>query len=201
MRERIGPRSNGQVAEYVGVSPSTVHYWKTGRTRPEYKNVLRLARYLEVEPEEVERRLGDEPHGRSEGITRDQADRLIALLEAQQAAGTPAPLAHSPAETATTVEQFRPYVEQITGRTAEGYRVLDDSLRGRLNLGWIAWILPGVSPWPGQIAAVRDGEQMRFREVAEAGGRRVLTSRDGSPPEPYDAANVAGVVVIAQHAP
>lgn len=57
---RIGDRSNGQVAKYVGVSPSTVHYWRTGQSLPGRRNVLKLARYLEVEPAEIEALLPSE---------------------------------------------------------------------------------------------------------------------------------------------
>jgi transcriptional regulator with XRE-family HTH domain len=61
LRSKLGKRSYGQVAEYVGVSTSTVSRWITGASGPEYRNRLRLAEYLGVELDELEALLPPEP--------------------------------------------------------------------------------------------------------------------------------------------
>jgi len=54
LRGRIGPRSYGHLATYVGVATSTVSRWITGESAPEYRNRLKLAEYLDASIEEVD---------------------------------------------------------------------------------------------------------------------------------------------------
>src|SRR5262245_10392758 len=79
LRAQLGDRSNGQVAEYAGVSASTVHYWRTGKTRPELRSIRKLAAYLKVDPDEIERRLDDAPPEPSK-LAREVAREVVRLL-------------------------------------------------------------------------------------------------------------------------
>ena len=54
LRGRIGARSYGHLATYVGVSTSTVSRWVTGESAPEYRNRLKLAEYLDASIEEID---------------------------------------------------------------------------------------------------------------------------------------------------
>lgn len=60
LRGQLGARTQGQMAEYVGVSSSTVSRWLQGKSAPEPRNIRKLAAYLKVDREEVERRLPDD---------------------------------------------------------------------------------------------------------------------------------------------
>lgn len=42
-----------EVAEAIGVTPAAIHNWKLGVSRPNRANRTKLAKYLEIEPEEL----------------------------------------------------------------------------------------------------------------------------------------------------
>lgn len=61
LRGRIGPRSYGHLATYVGVAPSTISRWVTGESAPEYRNRLKLAQYLDASIEEIDEFFAEPP--------------------------------------------------------------------------------------------------------------------------------------------
>lgn len=76
LQERLGVRTYGQLAEYVGVSTSTVSRWVNGQSMPERRNVHRLAAYLKVEPAEIEAMLTETPPAAQEVLDRLTDPRL-----------------------------------------------------------------------------------------------------------------------------
>lgn len=88
-RETLG-YSRARVGDRIGIKPGTIEGWELGRvTRPPIHDVLRLARYLEIPMDDIERAVfadaGDVPE-------RVAADEPVALSQRRRRARGGVPL-------------------------------------------------------------------------------------------------------------
>lgn len=167
LKQQLGERTYGQIAEYVGVSTSTVSRWVTGESQPEYRNVLRVARYLKVEPEGIEAMLGRDggPGEPDVAAQLAQIREAVEEIRAIQLSGRPVGVAWAGPD---LIEA--PAIPGLRGRL-EPYRVPDDALIGQgIRAGSVAWVDPEADPAPGDVVRVGldDAARLKLFEAGDA---------------------------------
>ena len=50
---RIKNITQKELAEQIGVRPSTINQWVKGKREPEFDNLIKICYYLEIEPTEI----------------------------------------------------------------------------------------------------------------------------------------------------
>lgn len=182
LQERIGTRSRGQVAAYVGVSASTVSRWITGESGVHYRNRRRLAEYLGVALEEIVSRLPPETASPTE-VSADFADPHVLRELAHVRDGfeklerlgvfvrrPPTPPRPPDAAPRVTLE-IRPTGRPRTLRPA----ILPDDRYAHLGLteGLLVWFDTRVVPEPGDLVRAGDNEPPVVMPYAEADPARI----------------------------
>jgi len=90
LKARIGGRTYGQVAAFMGTDASTVHRWATGQNVPSRAGVQLLADYFKVPFEDVvallPHPLDERPrrrHPEEDALADDIAERVVAKLRSE----------------------------------------------------------------------------------------------------------------------
>jgi transcriptional regulator with XRE-family HTH domain len=218
---RLGERTQGQLAEYVGVSSSTVSRWMNAKALPERHNIRKLAAYLKVEPAEIEALLPTETErfepdsGALSPGTIDTLAEQVAERTAGAVIKSLSPLLHRLYPDHYTEDEWLRltrlvHVERVEGRVAadeqggtgptgrgDRYALWEVHVRGDCMSPTVpdgSTVLIDRRPAdPGQMIAVSVGDDVMVKRLAVHKGERVLVTENGKIVRPGES-RVMGVV-------